>query len=91
LRRFERLKPAYAEKTIAYNALLKASRQDSLALRGKQNIINWYKTAYGEEQSLRQDSNAKREIAQGKARRRGWLVAIETAAIALIGYTLITK
>jgi hypothetical protein len=91
LRRFEKLKPAYLEKQLAYTGLVLVSRKDSATLAGNKRIIDWYKGAYSEEQLLRQDANKKLEISQGKARRRGWLVAIETAAIALIGYALITK
>jgi hypothetical protein len=84
LRRFERLKPAY-------NALTQVVKQDSLALAGNARLINWYKGAYGEEQQLRQDATNKYQVAQGKARRRGWLVALELAGLALAGYVIITK
>lgn len=66
-------------------------RKDSAILAGNTRLINWYKGAYSEEQLLRQDSNQKLEISQGKARRRGWLVAIEAAGLALLAYVIVTK
>ncbi len=90
LQRFERVKRAYSEKSQAYQFLSQAYRQDSVALVGKNHIIDWYKVAYGEEQSLRQDADKKRVVAQNKATRRGFLVALETIGLAAAGYFIIT-
>jgi hypothetical protein len=90
VQRFERLKRAYAEKSQAYQALSFAFRQDSSALTGKDKLIDWYKITYTEEQSLRQDSNKKLAITQGKAKRRGLLLAAESIALAAMGYLVIT-
>jgi hypothetical protein len=65
--------------------------KDSTAVAGQARLIDWYKGAYAEEQGLRQDSNAKLAISQGKATRRGLLVAIEAIALGLAGYVIITK
>lgn len=76
---------------LAYDGLTRVVRKDSLILAGNTRLINWYKGAYSEEQLLRQDANKKLEISQGKARRRGLLVAIEAVGLALLGYVIITR
>jgi hypothetical protein len=91
LKRFESLKPAYSQKALGYEKLALGSQRDSTLLIGNDKIIEWYRVTYAEEQKLRQDSNGKLQVAQGKARRRGWLVALETAMLALGGYVLVTK
>jgi hypothetical protein len=91
LQRFEKLKPAYLLKQQAIADWRAVHGQDSAIAAKQVLLINWYKITYAEEQGLRQDSNKKLAISQGKARRRGLLVAIETVGIALAGYVIITK
>jgi len=83
------LKPAYAEKQLAYTTLVLVGRKDSAALLGNKRLIDWYKGAYSEEQSLRQDSNNKLAVAQGKAHRRGWVIVLETLGLGLLGYAAV--
>lgn len=91
LRRFEKLKPAYASLAYANQNLHEVIRKDSAIQVGQGRIISWYRSAYSEEQRLRQDSNAKQQAWKHKAKKRGWLVAIETVGLALAGYVILTK
>jgi hypothetical protein len=91
LNRFELLKQAYAAKSAAYQSLLASHAQDSLLLASNGHLIGWYKSAYAEEQQLRQDAAAKLRSSQSKATRRGLLVTVEAAALVLLAYILITK
>lgn len=91
LRRFEALKPAYAAKSQAVLTWQAVHRQDSLASQAQQRTIGLYQRSISGEQLLRADTDAKLKISQGKARRRGWLVAIEAAGLALAGYVILTK
>lgn len=91
LRRFELLKRAYAQKSGAYQGLLAVHAQDSLLLASNGYLIRWYKGAYSQEQGLRQDATTKLAVSQGKATRRGLLVVVEAAALALLAYVIVTK
>jgi hypothetical protein len=89
LGRFEQLKLAYAQEVASGNALRKDSVKVEAFIAGQKRLLGWYKGAYAQEQTLRQDSNAKLGIAQGKATRRGWLVALEGLGLLLLGYVAI--
>lgn len=91
LQRFEKMKPAYVKLLDANKSWRAAHARDSALSVLDARMANWYKVSYQEEQQLRQDSNSKLEEAQAKARRRGWLVALETAGLALLGYVIVAK
>lgn len=91
LRRFEKLKPAYSQLYRANRAWHAVRAKDSTIQAGQVRLIDWYRGAYAEEQTLRQDSNAKQEAWRSKARHRGWLVALEAAGLALAGYVLVAR
>jgi hypothetical protein len=84
------MKPAYAQLYQANKAWHTVHAKDSTLLAGNGRLINWYKGAYAEEQALRQDSNNKLQVSQGKAKRRGWTIALESLALALLGYATVT-
>jgi hypothetical protein len=91
LTRFELLKRAYAQKSTAYRSLLAGHEQDSLLLASNGRLITWYKDAYAEEQGLRQDATTKLAASQDKATRRSLLLTVESAALLLLTYLLLTK
>lgn len=91
LGRFELLKQAYAAKSGAYQSLLTAHTQDSLLLATNGHLLSQYQRALQQEQVLHQDALGKGAFTQHQARRRGLLVIVEAAAIALLGYSLIVK
>jgi hypothetical protein len=91
LNRFELLKQAYATKSAAYQSLLAAHVQDSTLLTINGRLLNQYQHSYQQEQALHQDALGKVTVTQRQSTRRGLLVIVEAAAIALLGYSLITK
>jgi hypothetical protein len=91
LRRFEKLKPAYASLSFANANLRKVAGKDSAYIQGQARLINWYKTAYSQEQALRQDSNAKQEAWKSKAKRRGFLNVLGLIGLGVLSYVVITK
>jgi hypothetical protein len=90
LGRFEQVKQAYVEEVASGNQLRKINTKNETILKKKDNLLNWYTGAYTEEQTLRQDSNKKLAVSQGKVTRRGWIIALETLGLALLGYASIT-
>lgn len=91
LRRFEKLKPAYAAKVQANQQWKAVHQQDSVALAAHSKTTDLYQESLATEQFLRADANAKLKISQGKARRRGFLVALELIGLGLAGYVILTK
>lgn len=91
LARFELLKRAYVQKSGAYRSLLAGHEQDSLLLASNGRLINWYQAAYIQEQGLRKDAITRLAVSQGKASRRGLLVGVQGALLALLAYVIVTK
>lgn len=85
------MKPAYARLYQSRADWRTVHAKDSIIQAGQVRLIDWYRGAYAEEQTLRQDSNAKQEAWRSKARHRGWLVALEAAGLALAGYVLVAR
>jgi ferric-dicitrate binding protein FerR (iron transport regulator) len=91
LRRFEKLKPAYAAKVQANQQWRAVHQQDSIALAAHSKTTDLYQESLATEHALRADATAKLKVSKGKATRRGLLVAIEALGLALAGYVILTK